>query len=285
MGTSTNTYIYRKIKECCSMRIVAMSDIHLFHKTDRICCAMKAAENPDILLLAGDLADRAQKEQYSLLSACIRDCLDHVLVYSVMGNHDNPFRDDTAFRAFELSFHAESGYDIDDSGAFYSRINDNIDIIGLNPVYHQKIFFFPERGRQLQFLESMLIKSDAEHHIVMCHPPLIAHNPQRCGDMSPYISKEQDSRLQNIINNSKNVIFISGHTHMAPVVEVDERRSNVYINNGSICPTTTGKSESPVQQGNITILNIDEQGIHVCIKGIHTPKEFFSGYVSTYQAT
>jgi len=263
------------------MRIAVMSDIHLFRKTDRIRCALKAAENPDILLIAGDLADRAQKEQYDLLSICIRDCLDNVPVYSVMGNHDNPARDDTAFRAFEQSIHAE--YDIDDSGAFYSRIIGDIDIIGLNPVYHQKMFFFPERGRQLHFLESMLAKSDAKHHIVMCHPPLIAHNPQRSIEMAPYITKEQDARLQSIIDNSQNVIFVSGHTHMAPVIEVDDLRNNIYINDGSICPTTTKDPEKPTQQGNITILNIDESRMHICIKGIYTGKEFFSGYFTHYR--
>ena len=110
------------------MRIVIMSDIHLFRKTERIRCALKAAEIPDILLLTGDLADRAQKEQYDLLSTCIRDFSVSVPVYSVMGNHDNPVRDDTAFRAFEKSIHKEKKYDVDGSGAFYSRINDDIDI-------------------------------------------------------------------------------------------------------------------------------------------------------------
>ena len=267
------------------MRIVAMSDIHLFRKTDRIHCALKAAENPDILLFAGDLADRAQKEQYDLLRKSIRDRLDHVPVYAVMGNHDNPLRDDTAFRTFEQSIYTENQYSLDDSGAFYSRISHEVDIIGLNPVYHQKMFFFPEKGRQLQFLESLLAKSDTKYHIVMCHPPLLAHNPQRSLDMTPYIAKEQDNRLQSIIDRSQNVLFLSGHTHMAPVVEIDEGCGNVYINNGSICPTTTGNPEHPIQQGNITVLSISERGLHVSIQGIHTPKVFFSALISTHQET
>ena len=264
------------------MRIVAMSDIHLFRKTDRIICALKAASHPDLLLLAGDLTDRAQTEQFNLLRTCIQDCLGSVPVYAVMGNHDNPARNDAAFRAFEKSIPAEKLYDLDDSGAFYCRVCSDVDIIGLNPVYHQKVFFFTERGKQLLFLETMLKKSDARHHIVLCHPPLIAHNPQRSIEMTPYIAKEQDTRLQSIIDNSKNVVFISGHTHMAPAVEVDELRNHIYINDGSICPTTTKDPEKPTQQGNITILNIDERGIHICMKGIHTGEEFFSGYITQY---
>lgn len=265
------------------MRAVAMSDIHLFRKTDRMISALKAAAHPDILLIAGDLTDRAQPEQFDLLRTCIRDCLGSVPVYAVMGNHDNPTRNDAAFRAFEKSITAEKLYALDDSGAFYCRICSDVDIIGLNPVYHQKMFFFAEKGKQLLFLETMLNKSDARHHIVLCHPPLIAHNPQRSIEMAPYITKEQDARLQSIIDNSQNVVFISGHTHMAPVIEVDDLRNNIYINDGSICPTTTKDPEKPTQQGNITILNIDESRMHICIKGIYTGKEFFSGYFTHYR--
>jgi len=265
------------------MRIVAMSDIHLFRKTDRIIRALKAASHSDILLIAGDLTDRAQTEQFELLLTCIQDCLGSVPVYAVMGNHDNPARNDAAFRAFEKSITAEKLYAFDDSGAFYCRFCSDVDIVGLNPVYHQKMFFFAEKGKQLLFLETMLKKSDATHHIVLCHPPLIAHNPQRSIEMTPYITKEQDIRLQSIIDNSENVIFISGHTHMAPVVEVDELRNHIYINDGSICPTTTKDPEKPIQQGNITILNIDKHGIHICIKGIHTGKEFYSEYITHYR--
>lgn len=268
-----------RFKESYRMRIAAISDIHLFRKTDRICCALKAAAHPDLLLISGDLTDRAQPEQFDLLRSCIQEYLDHVPVYAVMGNHDHLDRDDAAFRSFEESIHAQTPYALDSSGAFYHRICDDVDIIGLNPHYHQKMFFFPEQGKQLRFLASMLEKSDAKRHIVLCHPPLIAHNPQRSMDMAPYITKEQDARLQSIIDSQRNVILISGHTHMAPVVEVDPLRNNIYINNGSICPTTTGRPQTPTQQGNISILDIDEHGVQISIKGIHTGKEFYSAYI------
>ena len=92
-------------------------------------------------------------------------------------------------------------------------------MIGLNPIYHQKQFFFQDKGKQLTFLEEKLKKSACNYHIVMCHPPLIAHNPQRTPDMAPYIVREQDARLQRIIDQNKNVIFLSGHTHVVPEIE------------------------------------------------------------------
>ena len=108
----------------------------------------------------------------------------------------------------------------------------------------------------------------------MCHPPLIAHNPQRTTDMASYIVREQDTRLQEIIDKNKNVIFLSGHTHVSPSLEYDEIHSNLYINAGSLCPTTVKGADPITQQGNITILEISENEIFVIAKGIHDGKIF-----------
>lgn len=260
------------------MKIAVMSDIHLFCKTDKLQRALQAIDHPDILLLVGDLADRSQEDQYQLIHMLIREHLPDVPVYAVMGNHDNPARDDTHFRTFERSINAENKYIIDDSGAFYGKLCERVDVVGLNPVYHQKMFFFADKGRQLEFLEAKLKESTSTYHIVMCHPPLISYNSQRCGSMTPYIAKEQDARLQKLIDQHRNVLFISGHTHTKPTVQLDARHNNLYISNGSICPTNTGDPDNPIQQGNITILDVDHGRIHICIKGIYTLKEFYSGF-------
>ena len=64
----------------------------------------------------------------------------------------------------------------------------------LNPLYNKKQFFFSAKGRQLAFLQEKLNKNLSKYHIVICHPPLIAHNPQRAADMTSYIVTEQDKR-------------------------------------------------------------------------------------------
>lgn len=257
------------------MKIAVLSDIHLYRKTERVRCALEAAKGAEALLITGDLADRAQREQYELLSACIREQLGGIPVYCVSGNHDNPNRDDSSFREFEGRINAEKLYDAEQSGAFYRRL-EGLDIIGLNPVYHQKQFFFTDKGSQLAFAEEKLRESDAPFHILMCHPPLIAHNPQRTMDMSPYIAKEQDARLQRLVDSSRNVMVLSGHTHLKPQLEFDQGQNNIYINCGSVCPTETGDKSAPLQQGNVTMLDIGEKSVQVCISGIHTGKEFFS---------
>lgn len=73
-----------------------------------------------------------------------------------------------------------------------------------------------------------------------CHAPLLAHNPKR-SDTKPYLSR--DEHLQKIMDAHGNILFISGHTHISmesPVncVEHDEARNNIYINDGSVRPTT-----------------------------------------------
>lgn len=260
------------------MKIGVISDLHLFNKITNIERALSKLQDVELLLIAGDIADRAQEKQYDILVKLIHDHLNGMPVYCVSGNHDNPAKDDANYRNFEVKINCEYPSIVDGSGAFYKYINEDLDLIGLNPVYHQKQFYFSGKGQQLAFLEEQLRISPAKYHIILCHPPLTAHNPQRTADMPPYMMAEQDKRLQKIIDESGNVVLISGHTHFAPTVEFDAAHNNLYINDGSICPTTI-KGSSSVQQGNITLLEIGDRRISVIVKGIHSEKVFIDAFV------
>jgi len=256
------------------MKIGLLSDIHLVHNPQKLLCALAALEEAEVLLLAGDLTDKGLPEQYELLHACIAARLGDVPVYCVSGNHDNPKRNDVAYRAFEHSIHPQD-FSGDDSGAFHCSLTGDVDLFGLNPVYHQKLFFFPDRGRQFDFLQEQLNASSAALHIILCHPPLAAHNPQRTLGMAPYIAREQNDRLQSIVDKAGGVMFLSGHTHVAPTVEWDQAHRNLYINDGSICPTSLGGTDGAIQQGNVTLLRIKGTQVAVSIRGIHTDVLFF----------
>lgn len=253
------------------MKIAVLSDLQLYRKPDRLLCALRAAAGTDALLLAGDLADRAQREQYELLLHHLRQELGSLPVYCVSGNHDNPARNDTEYRAFEAAIMPGNAAR-HENGAFYALLAPQTDLLGLNPAYHQKQFFFPEKGSQLAFAEERLAASPAQVHLLLCHPPLIAHNPQRTAAMQPYLTAEQDRRLQNLMDAHRRCILLSGHTHCAPTVEWDAQRCNLYLNCGSICPTDL--PGAGVQQGNITLLELTEGQIRVQIAGIHTGKLF-----------
>jgi len=262
------------------MKICVLSDLHLFNKTANVEKALSKSNDADLILIVGDIADRADEKQYDIFLKLIDEKSHSTPVYCVWGNHDNPARDDTSYRQFERKINNEYPSIIDECGAFYKCINENIDLIGLNPLYHQKQFFFPNKGAQIDFLQKRLDASLCKYHIVMCHPPLIAHNPQRTEDMASYIVAEQDARLQSILDENKNIVFLSGHTHVSPSVEIDETRGNLYINDGSICPTTTKDKNDKIQQGNVTLLDIDLNEICVIVKGIHTDTLLFE---NTYE--
>lgn len=263
------------------MRIGVLSDLHLLNKSVNIERALSKLNDADCLLIVGDIADRAEEKQYSVFLDLIEERFHYIPVYCVSGNHDNPARDDTSYRQFERKINNEYPSIVDECGAFYKCITEHLDLIGLNPLYHQKQFFFPNKGMQIDFLQKRLAASLCKYHIVMCHPPLIAHNPQRTADMTSYIVAEQDTRLQSILDESKNVIFLSGHTHVSPSIEFDETRGNLYINDGSICPTTVKGAETDTQQGNVTLLEISKAEISVIVKGIHSEKIFIEEHITT----
>lgn len=48
------------------------------------------------------------------------------------------------------------------------------------------------------------------------------------------------------------LLFVSGHTHAAPTLELDTAHSNLYLNNGSHCPSPP-EPEHGLQQGNATL--------------------------------
>lgn len=254
------------------MKIGIMSDVHLYKKTARLECALKNLCGVDLLLVAGDISDRNEEGQYTLFYEKLREYFPDIPVYCVSGNHDNPSRDDTLYRSFEKMVNGEMEHILDKSGAFYKQINESVDLIGLNPCYHLKQFFFPDKGEQLSFLQDKISESTGKYHIVMCHPPLISHNPQRMASEPPYITPEQDERLQKIVDECGNVIFISGHTHVAPETEFDEKHNNFYINDGSICPTSIKGRNGESQQGNVIIFEITDNNFSFEIKGIFSEK-------------
>ena len=261
------------------MRIIAMSDLHLSKKPWQVRKALKMCEGADAVLLVGDLVNDGLPKQLQLMHKCIAEILPDTPVFAVAGNHDYPrlpspmipegFGDYSALQEWLLTRQPYS-YALDDSGAWAVQMNE-IEIIGLNSATHWRRFKFAN-GDQLQWLQEHLENSKAAWHIVMCHAPLLAHNPKR-SDTKPYLSR--DDQLQNIIDQHEHIIFISGHTHISMsspggCVERDGQRNHIYINDGSIRPTTlldsAGKAEQEPAEGNI--VEIEVFGEKVCVRAL-----------------
>lgn len=261
-----------------------MSDLHLSKKPWQVRKALKMCEAADAVLLAGDLTNDGTPEQMELMYKCISEILPDTPVFAVAGNHDYPHQPSPMLREGICDYPALQDwllsrqpypYILDDSGAWAVHMGE-VEFIGLNCVWHWRRFKFKD-GAQLKWLEQHLGNSDARWHIVLCHAPLLAHNPKR-SDIKPYLSR--DDQLQRIIDAHKNVIFISGHTHVSmesPMgcVEHDEARNNIYINDGSIRPTTLltaeGLPEAEPRDGNVVEVRV--VGNEVSVEVLSTKDE------------
>lgn len=272
------------------LQFAVMSDLHLSKKPWQVRKALKMGEGADAVLLVGDLTNDGTPEQMELMQKCIAEVLPDTPVLAVAGNHDYPHQPSPMIRegicdcpALQdwLLDRQSYPYILDNSGAWLVRIGE-IEIIGLNCVWHWRRFKFKD-GAQLKWLEQHLDNSNARWHIILCHAPLLAHNPKR-SDTKPYLSR--DEQLQKIIDAHENIIFISGHTHVSvesPIdcVEHDEARNNIYINDGSIRPTTLltaeGLPEAEPADGNVVELLIEDNRIKITVVSTKTGQRIIPG--------
>lgn len=270
-----------------------MSDLHLSAKPGKISRVLRSADS-NIILIPGDLTNDGFTEQFDAFKQCIEESGAEKLVLSVTGNHDQLCHPDldtletyegyNSFQKHLLNRASRLGYQVimDASGAYSIQIG-NIDIIGLQCVTYYRKFMFHE-GIQLKWLEKHLNeKTNAGWHIIMCHAPLISHNPQRTTG-GAYLSR--DDELQRIIDKHQNIIFLSGHTHVSPNgtrgnVEYDPERQNLYIDDGSINPTELkGEALMPTEwkDGVIMELAIYTDRLEIMTKSIHSGIYYPRGY-------
>ena len=120
------------------MKFGLISDIHLTKKPYRLVSALRLLQDTDILLVAGDLADRGLPEQYDLLENIFNTHFPDKPIFIVSGNHDIPQNNELPYRSFEKSISWRNNcYSLENdlSSAYYAEITENIDLIGLNPLY------------------------------------------------------------------------------------------------------------------------------------------------------
>lgn len=263
------------------MKFLVMSDLHLSKKPWQVRKALKMGEGADAVLLVGDLTNDGTPEQMALMQQCIAECLPETPVLAVAGNHDYPHRPSPMIREGFCDFEALLDWLLqcqpypcvpDAGGAWVVRIGE-IEIIGLNCVWHWRRFKF-QNGAQLKWLEKHLETSDADWHIILCHAPLLAHNPKR-SDTKPYLSR--DEKLQSMIDAHRKIVFLSGHTHISmessvDCIEHDQKHHNVYINDGSIRPTVKltedGLPEADPAAGNVVELVICADRLEITPRAI-----------------
>ncbi len=225
-------------------RFSVLTDLHLASKPWHVRQALKTAES-DVLFLLGDSTNDGEKAQLDLFQECIRDIAPDKVIFPVPGNHDivhpkimpHGTENYRGFQASLLARAAAKGYPAEyhpDSLAYAVRIG-RMDVVGLQCVTDGRRFLFPE-GKQLTWLQEHLEENqDAARHMILCHAPLLRHNPNR-KDGTPYLNR--DKELQAILDSHANILFLSGHTHVSPNLmrgnaEWDAERNNIYLDCGS----------------------------------------------------
>lgn len=228
------------------LQITVMSDLHLSKKPYKVREAFLLAQGSDLCLITGDLVNDGTVVQYQRLQQIIEELMPETPVLAVSGNHDFPLFPDAGIREGICDFTSMLQWLLyrlplsvtcDRSGAYAAEMG-HTEVIGLNVASHFRRFSFRE-DMQLHWLEKHLADSRAQWHIIMCHAPLKDHRP-RITNPEPYFGGS--GRLQKILEQNKNILFLSGHTHISPeskisCAEYDRERNSMYLNCGSIRPT------------------------------------------------
>ncbi len=275
-----------------AVRLGFVTDLHLGGRPWQAGRALAMAGAGRAVLCAGDMVNDGTPEQFALLRQLIEDRLPpETPMLAVAGNHDFSVRPDAgeSFYALQerLLDRAERlglAVERDTSGAWAARLGD-MDVIGLNAARPGRKLAFQRQG-QLPWLDRHLTETAAAWHVVLCHAPLLAHNPQRrrAGDM-PYFSR--DGQLQRILEAHRNILFLSGHTHIsmncpAGCVETDRERSILYINGGSVRATAL-KPEEPLRpkewtEGNMLWLDLAPGRAEITAVSLVSGKRVARGY-------
>lgn len=160
---------------------------------------------------------------------------------------------------------------------------DDLDLIGIQCVVSGRKFQFPE-GKQMDWLEQHLSSTPASWHIVLCHAPLLAHNPHR-NVGAAYL--DRNKRMQDIVDRYGRIIFLSGHTHASPNVltgngEYDRERQNIYLDCGNVVATDTSGESGLMSQnwkdGVKTELIVSKDTVEICMSSIDSGMKFPRGY-------
>jgi len=275
------------------LRLMIMSDLHLSSKDSRTRWALRRGRDADCVLLAGDMTNDGLPEQFESLRRCIEEELPDIPVLAVAGNHDYPryplplveqgVYSYLSLQSWLLRRAQRMGVSCHaDENSAYSAIIGNVEILGLNAVTHWRRFAFPG-GSQPDWLENRLHSSDARRRIVLCHAPLLMHNPQRTEGSAPYLSR--DRRLQEIMDAASRAIFVSGHTHISmnePAGCVDTEGSNIFINDSSVVATMMHNAEAPGDrewvEGAVLLLNITDNAMELRAQAMRSRKWIARGY-------
>ena len=237
---------YCTLPDAPLMRIALISDLHTVEKgrCKRILSEafeIIRAHGVDIVISAGDNTNGCKQGEFDVLRNSIQNHLGTVPFFAALGNHDyfsNQKTDIPCTNARE-SFLRKITEQADSLECFYgeniSIRKNGLHIIFLDCIQNNRNFRFDDGLGE--WLTNELKKSQSDRfRIIVNHLPLAAHNLGCQSKSKEFMAGNK--KLQKIIDDNKQIIYVSGHTHNRldsdyPSAEQD-KNGNIYINAGSV---------------------------------------------------
>lgn len=193
-------------------RIAHLSDIHFGANDPKIVAAATAwveARRPDLVIISGDLTQRARVEQFEAASAwCNRLRQSGLTVLVIPGNHDIPLYD--VFRRFGAPLRRYQRYISTDLCPWFE--NDQVAVLGINTA--RSLTFKDGRINkdQIRMLRERFAKvAPHKTRILVTHHPLFAMPIGQGGELGEAVGRHEDA--VSAVCDAGVHIALAGHFH------------------------------------------------------------------------
>ena len=206
--------------------IVHVSDLHFGTQSPALCASLARAIaeiDPDLVVVSGDLTQRATHDQFQAAQAYLTGLARPLLI--VPGNHDIPLYN--PFLRLFRPFHRYSRWIAPELAPVWQ--DGHVIVAGINsadPLRHQKGVF---RAADLSRVEGLFKGSHAIRIVVAHHPPMHADGTEK---EPPRFAPEAIRRLAACQTD----IILSGHLHTwraSPYPAVKGARGMLQIQAGT----------------------------------------------------
>ena len=251
-------------------RLVHMSDLHFGRDRQEVLDPLLQAVNrldPDLVVISGDLTQRATARQFEAAAAFIRDLASPVI--SIPGNHDLPLHN-LVLRIF-LPWHRYRHWISADLEPMF--VDDEVVVIGVNTVNR---FAWQQgwlRSRTLRRISTEFGGSAGERtRVVVVHHPL------------EHLAEERKSLMRNAargiqaLSDCGTDVVLSGHLHSwraDPFATVVGRASALQVHAGT---SLSNRLRGEINDFNL--LEIEPGKITVCRHTFNDASSTFTGTIS-----
>lgn len=227
-------------------RIAHLSDIHFGANDQRIVDATEAwlvAQQPDLVIISGDLTQRAKEDQFRSASAYVNRLRSAGLpTLIVPGNHDIPLYD--LARRFGAPLSRYKKFISSDLTPWFE--NDDVAVLGLNTARSLTIKSGRLNHRQLDLIHARFAQVDpAKMRILVTHHPLFAMPIGSGGELSEAVGRHDDA--VRAVCEAGIHIALAGHFHRtyaeAPTRMVEHAGRALIVQAGTATSTRLRNNE------------------------------------------